>query len=270
MTNLFADLNYRQWCLDNDIHKLFGIDLDQYGDITSKMGHDLYETVDPENKVPFPAELDDLIRLHYLVRKRRVTTILEFGVGKSTVVFADALSRNKFDYGEYVKANLRRANPFEIHSVDNYADWIDVCAKEFQDDLKAYVHFYYTEVQMTTFSGRACTMYGFIPNICPDFIYLDAPDQFSVGGDIRGISTRTADRLPMSADILLLEPFLLPGTLIVVDGRTANARFLKNNLQMLWRYHHYENEDIHTFELFEKPLGKINEKQINFCLHGIE
>ena len=40
-------------------------------------------------------ELDDLIRLHYLVTTRKVTTILEFGVGKSTIVFDHALRINK-------------------------------------------------------------------------------------------------------------------------------------------------------------------------------
>ena len=79
-----------------------------------------------------------------------------------------------------------------------------------------------------------CTFYDDVPNICPDLIYLDAPDQFSPKGEIRGLSLRSPDRLPMAADILTLEHFLLPGTLIVVDGRTANARFLKSNFQRNW------------------------------------
>ena len=107
-------------------------------------------------------------------------------------------------------------------------------------------------------------MFKSLPNICPDFIYLDGPDQFNVSGNIRGISTASHDRLPMAADILILEPFLLPGTLIITDGRTANARFLLNNLQQNWEYCHFEEEDIHAFELIEKPLGKINQKQIYF------
>ena len=68
----------------------------------------------------------------------------------------------------------------------------------------------------------------------------------------------------MAADILLFEPFLLPGTLIIVDGRTANARFLKNNLQREWDYCHLDAEDIHVFELIEAPLGKLNKKQMEF------
>ena len=80
---------------------------------------------------------------------------------------------------------------------------------------------------MNMFNNRVCTYYDPIPNICPDLIYLDGPDQFSPEKDIRGISTRHQDRMPMSGDILTFEHFLQPGTLIIVDGRTANARFLK-------------------------------------------
>ena len=74
------------------------------------------------------------------------------------------------------------------------------------------------------------------------------------------------DRLPMSADILAFEHFLLPRTLIVVDGRTANARFLKTNLQRNWDYYHSEEYDQHFFELKEAPIGIYNKRQIEFCL----
>ena len=83
---------------------------------------------------------------------------------------------------------------------------------------------------------------------------------------MRGINTNHPDRLPMSADILPIEHFLLRGTLIVVDGRTANARFLKTNLQRNWSYYHEEVFDQHYFELVETPLGIYNKRQIDFCL----
>ncbi|MEK9184023.1 MAG: hypothetical protein AAB890_03040 [Patescibacteria group bacterium] len=260
------NLDYKKWCLDNRIYELFAIDKSSYGDIEKKRKKSIYGSVDPKNTIPLPAELDDLIRLHFLVRSRKVTTILEFGVGKSTLVFADALKKNKEEFGEFVKNNLRRANPFEIHSVDNGKKWINECKKSFPAKLLDFTHFHLSEAEMTTFNGRACTMYKKLPNICPDLIYLDGPDQFSVKNDIRGISTRSPDRLPMSADILLFEPFLLPGALILIDGRTANVRFLKNNLQRNWKYNHFVKEDLHTFELIEEPLGKINARQISFCL----
>ena len=52
----------------------------------------------------------------------------------------------------------------------------------------------------------------------------------------------------------------------MVDGRTANARFLKSNLQRYWSYYYSEKFDQHFFELTEKPLGIYNKKQIDFCL----
>ena len=191
--------------------------------------------------------------------------LLEFGVGKSTIVFADALEKNKEDFGEFVKNNLRKVDPFKVHSIDSYKEWIERCRQDFPQKLLDFVYFHSSEVEMTTFNGRACTMYKKLPNICPDLIYLDGPDQFSVTNDIRGISTASPDRLPMSADILLFEPFLLPGTIIIVDGRTANARFLKNNFQRNWEYNHFTDEDIHIFELVEEPMGKLNSKQLRFC-----
>ena len=70
----------------------------------------------------------------------------------------------------------------------------------------------------------------------------------------------------MSSDLLKMEHFFLPGTLFLVDGRTANARFLKSNLQRNWAHTHDPDSDIHTFELIEPPLGDLNKKQIEFCL----
>ena len=115
-----------------------------------------------------------------------------------------------------------------------------------------------TTLSTSTFNDRICTFYDSIPNICPDLIYLDGPDQFSPEGEIRGVSTKHPDRMPMAADILAFEHFLLPGTLIVVDGRGANARFFKTNLQRNWEYNYFENWDQHFFELVEPPLGSIN------------
>lgn len=265
MTKLFEGLDLSRWCNENGLYRLFDVDPHTCNP-AQKLEKGIYETVDPHNRVPFPPEFDDLARLHFLARTRKVTTVLEIGAGRSTVVFADALRRNRSEFGDYVSANLRRANPFEVHSLEQSSEWVQVCRESLPESLASFVHFTCAPVQMTTWNGRACTLYQQIPDICPDLIYLDGPDQFSVEGDIHGISTRSADRLPMSADLLLLEPFLLPGTLIAVDGRTANARFLKNNFQRPWRYAHHVDADLHTFELVEPPLGKLNERQIRFCL----
>ena len=78
--------------------------------------------------------------------------------------------------------------------------------------------------------------------------------------------TRHAYYRPMAADILSFEHFLTPGTLIIIDGRTANARFLKSNFQRNWDYSYAKDFDQHFFELLEEPLGIYNKRQIDICL----
>ncbi len=232
------------------------------GNVPASARTDAYATVDPAETTPYAPDFADLVRLHRLILERKVTTVLEFGCGYSTVVMAHALAINRERHGEYVAANLRRANAFEIHSVDDMPEF----AAMTRTGAGLRSHMVVTDVRMTTFAGRICTEYDALPNICPDLIYLDGPSQHSVASSVNNIHTRHADRLPMACDILKIEHFLLPGTLIVVDGRTANARFLRCNLQRKWQYLHDEEADVHTFEMIEPPLGKLNEKQIRFCL----
>ena len=225
-------------------------------------------SVDPENKIPFPAELDDLTRLHYITRNRKVTTILEFGLGKSTLIFGNALALNRKENFNFSSTKLRRGNLYECHSVENYRSWIKECKKLIPEILikNKTLNIHLTKVEISKFQDKLCTYYSSLPNISPDLIYLDGPDQFSAKGNLRGLNTRHKDRMPMSADILTIEHFLQPGTLIIVDGRTANARFLKTNLQRNWGYLHAEDWDQHFFELQENPLGPYNKIMIEHCL----
>ena len=259
----FKNLDYQKYLKENPIHLLLDIDLTTYGSVEKKIERSPYETVN-NNDYPNATELDDLIRLHYLVRSRKVTTILEIGVGKSTAVFSDALSKNKDLYQEYVTKNLRRSNPLECHSVDNNKEWVD--AVKLKNKSLKNISYYFCKCEVSSINSRICTLFDGMPNICPDLIYLDGPDQFSPEGDIRGLSTNHPDRMPMSGDIITIEHFLTPGTMIVVDGRTANARFLKENLQRNWEYFHSPEYDQHFFELKETPLGLYNKRQIEFCL----
>lgn len=272
MHNLFTDrqtgqpLDYHQYNADYGIAEWFGLDVAPDADLQEKREKPVNASVDSTNTTPFAPELDDLIRLHFLCLNRRVTTILEFGVGKSTRVFADALRINRERHGDYVSKNLRRGDPFRLFSVDNAREWVDHCRQELPADLAEFVEFTIADVEMTTFNDRICTAYTHLPNVCPDLIYIDGPGQFGVRGAVRGISTEHRDRLPMSADVLMIEPFLLPGTLILLDGRTANARFLKHNLQGNWEHQYFPAMELHAFELREAPLGRINRAQLAYCL----
>jgi len=224
------------------------------------------DAVDLNLTTPYSPVWSDLARLFALIRLRKATTVLEFGCGFSTVIMAHALSLNEKRDGVFVRNELRRGNPYELHVVDDMQRYLDLTRDRLPAELIPRVSFHQSLVRMTTFNSRICTEYDVLPNICPDLIYLDGPHQSVAAGDINGISTRHPDRLPMACDILKIEHFLLPGTLVLVDGRTANARFLKSNLQREWRHEHDEAGDVHYFEMIEEPLGKWNRRQIEFCL----
>jgi hypothetical protein len=126
-----------------------------------------------------------------------------------------------------------------------------------------------SSARMTVLNGQTCHVYDEIPPFTADFIYLDGPDCNQVGGDVNGMSVRFGSPeymygLPMSGDLLLLEPFIWPGTVIVTDGRGANAYFLKNNFRRKWDYHYDSKIDQHTFELLDDPWGGISEALIQF------
>lgn len=235
---------------------------------TSGSSNGIYTTVDPTNLLPYEPEWDDLVRLHKLARRRKVMNVLEFGCGHSSLVFADALEKNHRDFGEFVRKNLRRSEPFRVDVVDDYKLFLDFTKSRVPKKLAQIVRFHFSPVEMTEFQQRICTRYLQLPNVCPDLIYLDGPSQHSVLGDVSGITTASPDRLPMASDLLRIEHFLLPGTLIVVDGRTANARFLAANFQRDWSFSEDLENDVHYFELTETPLGPYNQRQIDFCLDG--
>ena len=117
---------------------------------------------------------------------------------------------------------------------------------------------------MTLFKGVISTEYKKLPICSPDFIYLDGPDQFKIKGNVNGINLNHNDMMPIACDLIKIEYLLTPGTMIVVDGRTANARFLKDHFRRKWYYRYYEKYDQHIFYLNEKPLGKFNKNQLEF------
>ena len=213
---------------------------------------------------PYRPELLDLYRLHSFIILNKRLTILEFGSGWSSLVMADALKKNKLKYIDNTE-NLRKTNLFEIHSVDNEEKYLNIT----KDRLNAQGYqnhtCIYSEVLMTEHNGKICTRYRQLPFLNPDFIYMDAPDQFNhIKGKISGLSTAHNDFMPMSMDLILIEHFLTPGTIIVVDGRTANVRFLLSNFQRNWNHHHDFAVDQHILYLDEEPLGIYNNSQLEF------
>ena len=65
---LFKELlDYAEYLNQNPFHQNLGVSLEEYGSLEKKTIRETYFSVDPENKIPFSEEMDDLIRLHYLI-----------------------------------------------------------------------------------------------------------------------------------------------------------------------------------------------------------
>lgn len=234
--------------------------------ITREIEYEPFFNITKQQSIPFPPEIRDLVNLHKLIRKRKVFTVMEFGVGYSSIIIADALLKNKHDFEKLkIKPKIRKENTFELHSIDPNKFWLQRFKKQIPSKLKRIIHLHYSEVQISEFNGRMCNLFKKIPNIIPDFIYVDGPAAYDVKGMIRGISFNKKERTIMNADLLTLEPFFVPGTFILIDGRTNSARFLKNNFQRTYKYKHDVIGDRHQFELNELPLGVYNKRLLEYC-----
>ncbi len=219
----------------------------------------VFDAVSGELKIPFPPEANDLVRLHKLIRSRKCFTVLEFGIGYSTVIFADALSKNEKDWAALTeKPKIRNRYMFQLFSVDASEKWIEEVEKCLPDHLKSRIHLNFSRVEIGTHRGQLCHFYKNIPDIISDFIYLDGPSAKDVEGNINGLSFQCEERTVMSGDLLLMEPSFLPGIMILVDGRVNNARFLARNLTRNYKIIEDKENDVTTFELDEERLGKYN------------
>ncbi|MAJ85431.1 MAG: hypothetical protein CL687_00455 [Candidatus Pelagibacter sp.] len=219
---------------------------------------------------PFAPNLNDLYRLYKLILINKRLTILEFGSGWSTLIFSLAIRELKKKFYKQA-SSLKRENKFELFVVENEKKYLKISKNRICNYNKIYkikdpikINYNLSNVEMTTFNDRISIQYNSLPTCNPDFIYLDAPDKHSVKKSINGISIRHNDMVPMSCDILKLEYFLNPGTIIVCDGRGANASYLKDNLKRKWKYINDQENDQHIFCLKDLIIGKHNREHIEF------
>lgn len=218
-----------------------------------------FDAVSGKLDVAFPPDPDDLVRLHKLIRTRMSFTVLEFGLGFSSYVIADALKKNEADWNRLSnKPEIRNRFMFQVFCVDPSWRWIEDVKNNFPAVLQPYVNFHFSQVEMGTFNGQICHYFTNLPDIIADFYYLDGPHPKDVHGSVNGLSFQCDERTVMAADLLLMESTFLPGTFILVDGRTNNARFLKNNFKREYIYERDKKGDVSTFELNEERLGKYN------------
>ena len=223
------------------------------------------------NEAVYPPDLKDLFSLYTKVRTSKAIAILEIGSGWSTLILAKALDENRMSYSNEVIGKIRHPNPYTLMTVD--------CSLEFQaialsrltslTTSQTKIIPIFSPSQMQVVNGQTCHLFDSIPPFTADFVYLDGPDCDQVGGAIHGMSVRFGDEhntygLPMSGDLILLEPYFWPGTLLVTDGRGANSYFLKRNFRRNWRFSYEMSTDQYLFYLDEEPWGNISAALLNF------
>jgi len=206
---------------------------------------------------------DDLARLYKLVRERKPFQILEFGSGFSTIVMAYALKQNWDEYNailaETDRQTDKRYEQPRMVSIESSEKWRDNTRIKIEKaGLSYFSENVYSGVTIVEYQGQVCHFYDELPDVVPDFVYLDGPDPSTVQGNINGLSFQNSKRTVLSGDILKYESTLLPGFFMIVDGRTNNARFLQRMLRRSYHVQYHEGADVTTFELIEPRLGRKN------------
>jgi hypothetical protein len=148
--------------------------------------------------------------------------------------------------------------PMRVDVVDAGMPYIGIAAKrivdEFKEDADHLVTFHHKVPALTNVGNQIASCYPFVPTFAPDFIYIDAPETYQ---------TKMPEALePITADVLRYEAFLLPNTIIVVDGRAMQARFLFRNLKNTWAYRYCPERDQHFFVQKEGTLGLAKHDRI--------
>ena len=132
------------------------------------------------SKKPYPPDLLDLYYLYELISLNKRITILEYGCGWSTIIINKALRDLKVKFkGKFFS---RCQNPYKLISLDNSKKFISISKQRIKKFTKqvSNVKFFFSNVNMTKFNGRYCSEYKNHPEINPDFIYVDGPDQFHI------------------------------------------------------------------------------------------
>tara|TARA_Y100000591_G_C21832659_1_gene700567 strand:+ start:1491 stop:2345 length:855 start_codon:yes stop_codon:yes gene_type:complete len=230
----------------------------RFDNVISENKIDQYTPVDPNLSKQIPPKPIDLSRLYNLMRAEKPFTVLEFGVGYSTLVIAKALKENEEEFNKQNEKEIRNTKMFKLYVVDTQEKWIENLKKNIPNELKKYIVLSQSDIHIKLYNGQVCHFYDKIPDINPEFIYLDGPHPLDPEGDINGLSFKCFERTPIAADICLLESTLLPGCNILVDGRTNNVRFLKNNLKRNYSFKWDRIGDVTLITLKEKKLGKLN------------
>ena len=113
---------------------------------------------------------------------------------------------------------LRRNHAFKNFVVDNEKKYLNILRK--RSSYKKNIIFNYSKCYMELHNNNYVIRYDKLPMVSPDFIYLDGPSQNNIINRSVKMSVNDKDLMPITCDILLIEYYLIPGTIVLVDGRS--------------------------------------------------
>ena len=118
----------------------------------------------------------DLKNIFELITSRKPRCVLEFGVGFTTICICLALKENE-------------ENGFngQLYTVDAEEFWLANTESKLPSDLKKYVTFHHSPCSVTIINNQLVTRFENLPNVSPNFIYVDGPRPSSVKGKIHGL-----------------------------------------------------------------------------------
>lgn len=158
--------------------------------------------------------------------------------------------------------------PFRVFSVEDDPRRVEVASKRLGPRLSPFADVRRSPLELILHDNRPVTLYAELPDIRPDFLYIAGPARGAASGAVGGLSLSAPGRPALSADALRFEFLLEPGALVLLDGRTANARLLRAYLRRPWSYAFEPGSDSHFFELCEDPYDAQNRTRLDFCLGG--
>lgn len=195
-------------------------------------------------------DIRDLARLLLICKETKATSVIEYGCGFSSFVFHKYLSNFQLEFNKEKKI----PNFFQI--VEVHKEFLNIAKSRFGDTPNFLKCFYeISSISRDKYRNDGSHIFLTAYNFVPEIIYLDGPNPHDIS---HSNFHDKSERVPISSDVINIESWLEPATILIVDGRTANVRYLKRNLQRDWQWSSNFENDCSIAILREEPLGKKN------------
>ena len=111
-------------------------------------------------------DLSDYVFLHSMIREKKPAYVLECGTGKSTWIIADALKKNKEEFGVDGK----------VISMESEEKWYNQAISILPLKLSSFVDIKLSEIDYYSYSVIYGSIYKDIPNYPYDIVFVDGPN----------------------------------------------------------------------------------------------